>query len=633
MVQGIANKILRVNLTNRSVSVDEPGDLFYRKYLGGAALIAYYLLKEMKPGADALSPDNILVFGLGPMTGTPVPGASRNSIGAKSPLTGGLVKSDVGGFFGAELKKAGFDALIVEGRADRPVYLWIHDGEVEIRDASSLWGKTVLETQDAIEAELGERFVRTATIGPGGENLVRFACVITDLRNAAGRGGVGAVMGSKNLKSVAVKGRRIPQAADQAKLLEMARWMNNNYMNLGGAGNMHALGTGGAAGMVGGNAQGNLPVRNWGDGSFEEVAKITADVIRDTVRVGMDACPACQVRCKKVVELETESYKVDRRNGGPEYETLGAFGSMLGVDDINAICKANELCSLYSLDTISTGGTIAFAMECVQEEILTPSDTNGLDLRFGNAEAMLQVIELIARREGIGDILAEGSRGAAQRIGRGAEAFAMQVKGVEFGMHEPRLKQGLGLMYAVQANGADHGAGLHDTMVTQEGAGMNSVRALGHMDPLPANDLGPAKVAMVKSSHQQRMFADSLAMCSFVPWTLHQHVDLLRALTGWDYTTVEALAVGERMITMARAFNMREGLTAADDWLPERFFHPTPRGALKNTAIDPEAMKNAIQTYYGMMGWDTETGVPTEEKLQSLGIGWASERMSLQPAR
>ena len=223
MVQGLTHKILRVNLTNRNVSVDEPDDLFYRRYLGGAALIAYYLLKELKPGTDPLSPDNILIFGLGPLTGTPVPGASRNPIGAKSPLTGGLAKGDVGGFFGAELKKAGFDGLIVEGKADKPVYLWIKDGEVEIRDATALWGKTVLETQDAIEAELGERFVRTATIGQGGENLVSFACIMADLRNAAGRGGMGAVMGSKKLKSVAVKGRAIPKAADQTKLMEMAK--------------------------------------------------------------------------------------------------------------------------------------------------------------------------------------------------------------------------------------------------------------------------------------------------------------------------------------------------------------------------------------------------------------------------
>jgi aldehyde:ferredoxin oxidoreductase len=623
MTQGITGKILRVNLTGRRISVDEPDELFYRRYLGGAGFVGYYLLKEMKPGTDPLSPENLLIFALGPITGTPVPGGARNCIGAKSPLTGGMAKSETGGFFGYELKRAGYDCLIVEGRAESPVYLWLHGGEVEIRDASSLWGMTVLETQDAIEAEVGQRMVRTATIGPAGENMAAISCIMTDLRNAAGRGGLGAVMGSKNLKCVAVKGRKVPQANDALKLREMAQWMNKNYMNAGAASH-HALGTGTAASMVGGNSIGNLPVRNWGDGMFEEVEKITADTLRDTVRVAMEACPACQVRCKKVVELETENYKVDRRNGGPEYETLAAFGSYLGIDDLNAICRANELCGLYSLDTISTGSTIGFAMECYEKEILTPKDTGGMDLRFGNVEAMLQVIDLIARREGIGDILADGSLKAAQRIGGGAEEYAMQVKGLEFGMHEPRLKQGLGLAYAVSAFGADHVAGIHDTGYTREGSEMDSVRQLGVPEPLPANDLSPAKAFMVKSQHMWRLFGDSLAICRFVPWTIHQQVELLRAQTGWEYTTVEALALGERVATMGRVFNVREGFTAADDTLPKRFFSPTPRGALKNTAIDPEEMDRAVHTFYRLMGWDPETGVPTEEKLQELGIGWAA---------
>ncbi len=626
MVPGIANKVLRVNLTTRKVSVEEPGELFYRKYLGGAGMVAYYLLKELKPGTDPLSPGNILVIANGPLTGAAMPGGSRCCMGAKSPLSGGIAKGEAGGYFGYEMKRAGYDALVVEGKASSPVYLWLHDGNVQIRDASALWGKTVLETQDAMEAELGERFVRTALIGPAGENLAAISCIITDLRNAAGRGGLGAVMGSKNLKGVAVKGRQVAQPADPEKFRDMAKWMNNNYMNIGAGKSFHELGTGTAAAMVGGNSIGNLPVRNWGDGSFEQVDKITADAVRDTVRVAMEACPACQVRCKKVVELENENYKVDRRNGGPEYETLASFGSFLGIDDLQAICKANELCSLYSLDTISVGGTIAFAMECFENEILTSKDTGGIDLRFGNAQAMLQVVEMIARREGIGDILADGSRKAAERIGGGAAEFSMQVKGIELGMHEPRLKQGLGLIYSVATNGGDHTqAALHDTMFNQEGDGMKPARALGATDPLPVDDLSGAKVAIARNSHLWRMFCDSMVVCGFVPWTFHQHVDILRALTGWEYTTVEALRVGERVATMSRLFNVREGFTAADDNLPRRFFSPTPRGALKDTAIDPQAMSNAIHNFYESMGWDRETGVPTRAKLEDLGVAWAAE--------
>ena len=625
MAKGLANKILRVDLSKGRVWTEEQNDLFYRRYLGGAGILAYYLLKELKPGADPLSPENVLVFAPGPVTGTPMPGASRLCVGAKSPLSGGIAKCEAGGFFGYELKRAGFDALVVQGKADHPVYLWINNGEVEIRDASHLWGQTVLQTQDAIEAELGEKRVRTASIGPAGENLAAISCIMTDLRSAAGRGGLGAVMGSKNLKCVAVKGKTAPQAAEPEKYRELARWMNTNYMNFPAAARFHELGTG--ADMVGGNAIGNLPVLNWGGGQFDDVAKIDAAALRDSYRVAMEACPGCQIRCKKVVELENEAYKVDRRNGAPEYETLAAFGSLLGVNDLAAICRANELCSLNSLDTISLGSTIAFAMECFEKGILTREDTGGIDLRFGNADAMLELIELIARRHGIGDVLADGSRKAAQRIGRGAEELSMQVKGVEFGMHDPRLKQGLGLIYSVAANGADHMTGMHDTLFTQEGRGLEAARSLGSLDPLPANDLSTAKVDRVKNQHLSRNFSDSMVTCHFAPWTLRQQVEMIRALTGWDYTDFEALRQGERVATMARVFNLREGLTAADDQLPKRFFSPTPSGALKNTAIDPEAMARAKRTFYILMGWDPISGVPTQEKLEELGIAWAAAEM------
>lgn len=626
MVKGLVNKIVRVDLSDGRVWTDEQDELFYRRYLGGAGIVSYYLLKEFKPRANALAPENILVFAAGPVTGTAMPGGARLCIGAKSPLSGGMAKSEAGGHFGYELKRAGFDALVVQGKADHPVYLWINNGKVEIRDASNLWGKTVLETQDAIEAELGEKRLRTATIGRAGENLAAISCIMTDLRNAAGRGGLGAVMGSKNLKCVAVKGKSSLPAADPDKYRELARWMSHNFMKaVGMAASIHAVGTGSAASMVGGNAIGNLPVRNWGDGNFDDAAMIATEALRDTYGYETETCPACPVRCKKVLGLEKSSYQGEPRNGGPEYETLAAFGSFLGINDIEAICRANELCSLHSLDTISLGGTIAFAMECFEKEILTREDTGGIDLRFGDAKALLEVIELIAHRRGIGDVLADGSRAAARRIGRGSEEFAMQVKGVEIGMHEPRLKQGLGLMYSIAANGADHGCCGHDTLFSQEGRGMEAVRSLGSLEPLPASDLGTAKVDRVKHLHFVRNFTDSLVTCNFVPWTLRQQVDMLRALTGWDYTDFEALRLGERVATMARLFNLREGLTAADDQLPKRFFAPTPRGALKSTAIDPEAMARAKRTFYTLMGWDPTTGVPTREKLEELGIGWAAQ--------
>lgn len=627
MPQGFVQKILRVNLSNRSVTVDEPDESFYRKYLGGGAFVAYYLLNETAPGIDPLSEENKMIFAVGPVTGTPMPGGSRICVGAKSPLTGGIAKSELGGYVGYELKRAGFDALIVEGKADAPVYISINNDDVQIKDASAHWGTSVLETHESIEAELNERMLRSMIIGPAGENMSAISCVVGDLRNAAGRGGLGAVMGSKNLKAVVIKGNQAARAAEQSEYIELAKWMNNNYMDVGGR-DFHEFGTGTAAMMVSGNEVGNLPVRNWGDGYFEGVDKITADVIKDTVRVDMEACPACQVRCKKVVELENASFKVDRKAGGPEYETLAVFGSFCGIDDLDAICKANELCNFLSLDTISAGGTVAFAMECFEKGIINLEDTNGLDLSFGNADSMLKVLELMASREGIGDILADGTRKAAERIGNGAEELAMHVKGLELGMHEPRLKQGLGLSYAVNAIGGDHMATVHDPLYSQEGPGMDKARSLGVPDPLKIDDLGPGKVNAIMRHHFWRMFGDSAIICHFVPWTFNQQVNIIRLVTGWDFSGTEAMLIGERVATMSRAFNMREGLTAADDTLPKRFFSPTPRGGLESTPIDPVAFDGAVHTFYRMMGWDSESGLPTNDKLVELGIDWAEEAIS-----
>jgi aldehyde:ferredoxin oxidoreductase len=626
MVKGIANKILRVDLTNRKVWVEEPNETFYRKHLGGAGFIPYYLLKETKPGIDALSPENLLIFAMGPMTGMPMPGAARNAVGCKSPLTDGIAKSDVGGHFGWEFKRAGFDACIVQGKADKPVYLWVHDGEVEIKDASHLWGKTCLETQDTVCEELGDNNIKFAAIGQGGENMVRFACVMNDLKDAAGRGGTGAVMGSKNLKAIAVRGKSLPsEPADYDKIRELGRWMNTSFAEISaGAKGLSEVGTGAAAGMIGGNEAGNLPVRNWSDGFFEGTEKITADAVVKGLGAKMEGCTACNIRCKKVVSLDAP-YKVDPRNGGPEYESLGSLGSLCGVDDLAAICKANELCNLYSLDTISAGATVSFATECFENEIVTTEDTGGVELRFGSGEALIQGIEMIAKREGIGDILAEGAKKAADKIGHGSDEFAIHAKGLEVPMHEPRLKQALGLTSAIEAQGADHCAGMHDTMYSEDGPGIQAMHSFGHYEPLAIDDLGPQKVALAKTHHISRHFVDSMGCCSMPPWKISDLAEIVSAITGWEFTTTEAMLIGERTVTLNRVYNMREGFTSADDKLPKRYFAPTPRGGLKDTALDPEVFQNAIHTWYYMFGWDRETGVPTTEKLAELAVPWAAE--------
>ncbi len=610
---GYNGKILRVNLSDKSVRAEPTDEVFCRKYLGGAGFIVYFLWQELRAGTDPLGPDNKLIFAAGPVTGAPIPGSGRNCVGAKSPLTGGIAKSEVGEFWGAELKRAGYDAIIIEGKADKPVYLWIHDGETDIRDARHLWGKNTRETQEAIRSELGNSLIRVALIGPAAENLVRYACIMNGLYDAAGRGGLGAVMGSKNLKAIAVRGHRAPPLVNPEHARELRYWLSAN---------MHLVRErvefGSGAGMEGSEATGNLPVRNFRDGLFPAAGKINAQTIKDTIRVGMEGCFGCPVRCKKMVRFE-EPYPVDPAYGGPEYETLAALGSNCGIDDLKAIARANELCGAYALDTISTGGVIAFAMECFENGLLNLKDTDGMELRFGNARAMLQTIELIARRQGIGDLLAEGTARAAQKIGTRAEEFAVHVKGLEPGLHEPRLKVGLGLGFMVNPHGADHGCNLHDTAYLK-GPQWEEVKSLGFIEPIPIDDIGPRKVALFKAIQLKRLLLDCLLVCQIMPYTYQQLAEMTAAVTGWDTSIVEQMTAAERILTTARLFNLRDGFTAADDTLPQRFFQPKTDGVLANKALDRAKMEKARSYYYTLMGWDAHSGVPSPEKLEELGI-------------
>ena len=616
---GYNGNILRVNLSKDKVSTESPDEVFYRRYMGGEGFVAYYLLKELETGIDPLGPENKLIFAAGPVTGAPIPGSGRNSIGAKSPLTGGFGESEVGGHWGAELKHAGFDAVIIEGKSDSPVYLWIHDGEAEIRDASRIWGKETGDAQRIIRKELNDRLVRVALIGPGGERLVRYACVIVDLKDAAGRTGMGAVMGSKNLKAVAVRGHGRTEVSDGKALTELSRWLSQRLEGFWA----HEYGTG--SNLDAGVASGNLPIRNFRDGDFPNANALSAETIKETVRIGMEGCYACSVRCKKIVKID-EPFTVDPIYGGPEYETLAALGSNCGVDDLKAVCKANELCNRYSIDTISAGVSIAFAMECYENGLLTDEDTGGLKLNFGNAEAMLKMVEMICKREGLGDLLAEGVKRASEKIGKESEKFAVHVKGQEVPMHEPRFKRSLGIGYAVSPTGADHMHNLHDTILTVRGQQLDNLAALGILEPIPLEDLGPRKVRALIYFVDWRVLDNCLLLCDFLPWSYIQKTDIVRAVTGWNTTAWELMKIGERATTMARIFNIREGFKKQDDWLPERFFHPKTSGALSKTAIDPEKLRNAIDTYYKMMGWD-ENGVPTREKLEELDIGWAASSL------
>jgi len=610
---GYNGKILRVNLSQKRVSEETIDELFCRRYLGGAGFASYFLWKELPQGIDPLGAENKLVFATGPVTGLQLPGSGRHCVGAKSPLSEGIAKSEVGGYWGVELKRAGYDTIIIEGKADKPVYLWIHDGEASIREASHLWGMNTKEAQESIRTELGDNLVQLALIGPAGETLVRYACIMHGLYDAAGRGGLGAVMGSKNLKAIAVRGNKAPKAAAPERVRELRQWLLANLHLVEG---LREFGTGDVMDVY--EAIGNLPVRNFRDGLFPGVTKISAQTIRDTIRVGMNGCFGCPIRCKKVVKIK-EPYPVDPAYGGPEYETLAAFGSNCGIDDLKAISKASEFCNAYSLDTISTGGVIAFAMECFEKGLLTIKDTGGIELKFGNTEALLKLIPLITRREGIGDLLAEGTARAAKNIGSGAEELAMQVKGVEMGLHEPRLKPGLGLGYMVNPHGADHETNLQDTNYATPSQ-IAELMPLGILEPPLLDDIGPRKVALFRLVQFKTILMDSLSLCDSLPYSYKQLADLVAAVTGWDTSLVEQLQIAERILTVGRLFNCREGFTADDDKLPPRFFQPKTDGVLSEKTLDAAKVEKAKHYYYTLMGWDARTGVPTAEKLEELYI-------------
>lgn len=610
---GYNGRLLRVDLTNRRLSPENISPDVCRKYLGGAGFVAYYLWKEVPPGTDSLGPANKLVFALGPASGLLFPGSARNCIGAKSPLTGGVAKSEVGESWAAEMKRAGFDIVVVEGRSDRPVYLWIHDGHAEIKDASSLWGSYTAETQASIRSELGDERVRIASIGPGGENLVRYACVMNGLFDAAGRGGLGAVMGSKRLKAIAVRGTGQPVVANSEAIRELRSWFLSDARRLK---SFREYGTGVALPTM--EAIGNLPVRNFRDGLFPEAGSIGAEAVKNTIRQAMDGCFACPVRCKKRVAASQPRH-IDPAYGGPEYETLASLGSNCGISDLQAICKGNELCNANSLDTISTGATIAFAMECFEAGLLTKGDTSGIDLRFGNADAMLEVIDLIARRKGVGALLAEGSARAAREIGNGAENFAVHSKGLEAGMHDPRVKAGLGLGYMVNPHGADHCCNMHDTAYTHPKQ-LIPLNPLGFYGPYEPDEIGPRKVALFTALQLHSITVDSLVTCLFFPYSYQQLSDLVAAITGWKTGVPDLMRMSQRTLTVARLFNIGNGLTSADDTLPPRFYQPKTDGVLEDKPLDRARFEAARSYYYLLMGWDRNTGAPLPERLEELEI-------------
>ncbi|MFC2028593.1 aldehyde ferredoxin oxidoreductase family protein [Chloroflexota bacterium] len=643
MAKGYNGKILHVNLTTGQIKVEEPGETFYRKYMGGSAMALHYILKNMPAGANPLGAENVLVFALSVLTGAAISGQSRMTAAAKSPLTGAIGDSQGGGFFPAELKFAGFDAIVIKGKSKKPVYLWINEGSYELRDAGQLWGKITGEAEASIKEELGDEKVEVLQIGPAGEKNVRFAGIFSMSNRANGRTGMGAVMGSKNLKAVVVRGKKRPEAADKDGLKKLAKWGAANLEDSDIAG----LAKYGTAETTGANqTSGTLPTYNYNSGVFDGWEAIDGTTMYDTIlrgasegkqdRMGRDSCYACTVRCKRVVEITEGKYLVDPHYGGPEYETTSTFGNYCAIDDLAAISKANELCNKYGMDTISCGATISWAFEAFNEGKITLEDTDGLDLSWGNAESMVKLVEKIANRDGFGDLLAEGSERAAKKIGRETEQFLITFKGQEAPAHMPRVKRSLSVIYATNPFGADHQSSEHDPAIEEDDFEFYTERmaVLGFTEGLTSRSLSAEKIRFAATTQFMYSAMDSLNLCQFVfgpAWQLYgpkDMVDLVSAVTGWNDVSFDELQrLGERRLNMMRAFNAREGMDRKNDLIPEKLFKPLKGGSSDGWKLDREEVKSALDNYYTFCGWDVKTGNPTRSKLEELDLGWVADLM------
>jgi aldehyde:ferredoxin oxidoreductase len=606
---GWTGKLLRVDLTTGRHRVEDiPGDWLH-DYIGGRGVADRYLWAEADPRVDPLAPENKLMFATGPLTGTPVSCGARYMVVTKGPLTGAVTTSNSGGHWGPELKFAGYDLLILEGRAPRPSYLFIYDDAVELRDARALWGKTTSETEDGIREDLGIPGVRVAGIGPAGEKLVRFACIINDKHRAAGRSGVGAVMGSKNLKAVAVRGTRGIPVAQPAAFMKAVWAMRKRLAAAPGRQGMTELGTAQTIDLT--NAFGGCPTRNFESGQFEQAENLNGNSIKDQRMVANKACFACTIACGRVTRLPGETsdkYLVNMhpRNWktageGPEYEAAWALGADTGVGDLDAVIKANWLCNDLGMDPISMGATLAAAMELYERGILTDAQVD-LPLRFGSGEALVRMTEATAYREGFGDDLAEGSKRLGDKF-RHPEIF-MGVKGQEFPAYDPRGFQGMGIAYATCNRGACHLR-----------AWTPGVETSGKMDPHAT----AGKAEWVAHEQDRTTSHDATGVCLFTGTgaPLDDLVACTAAATGVPYTLADFEKAGERTWNLERLWNLRAGLTAADDTLPERLLKvPHKSGPAKGVTVHLDEM---LPVYYRARGWD-EQGVPSREKLAELGL-------------
>lgn len=612
---GFMGRILRVNLTEGRVSEEPINEEWAIKYIGGAGLASRYLYEEMPAGIDPLGPENPLIFMTGPLTGTASPSASRYSVVAKSPQTGIWGQANSGGSFGPALKWSGFDGIIFEGISPEPVYLRIENGAAKLCDASHLWGKNVPETEDQIQTESNGKFT-VAAIGPAGENLVRYAAIMNNKHRAAGRCGLGAVMGSKRLKAIACSGNSQISLANREQFSSQSKrqysLLDESLMKVA----FDTFGTTMVSDLV--NVRGGYPTRNWQEGVFEEIEEVNAQALNEKVLIEGVNCFACPVSCGRKSEIREGKWK-GRSGEGPEYETTNTFGAMCGISDMNAITMANYLCNEFGLDTISAGSSVAFAMECYEKGILTDEHTGGLEIRFGDTDLIVNLVEMIAKREGVGDLLAEGTRVMAEKLGQGSEDFAMHVKGLELPAYDPRAVKICGLAYVTANRGGDHMSAYIEgpTFVDLPYLLIEDSRIA---DPFVAN---PEEAKVVVDLENALSMFDALGGCKFmgILVTAEEYSELVASATGWDFGVDDFRKSGERLYNLGRVLCVREGATREQDRLPARLMEdPLPGGPAEGMVIDKETIEMMKDAYYECRGWDLATGIPTREKLTELGL-------------
>jgi aldehyde:ferredoxin oxidoreductase len=603
MLNGYGGQVLRVDLTRGTINKTELDPDLARDYLGGRGFAAKVLYSELETGAHPLGKANKLVAAAGPLSGLLIPGAGKTTFAAKSPATGGYADSNVGGMFSAEMKYAGYDLIIVEGVSPKPVYLFIEDDTVELRDAKAYWGQGAITAETMLKEDLGEEF-QIALIGPGGENLVKFGCICHDFGRQAGRAGVGTVMGSKRLKAIAVRGTKSIPVADVNEFRRVGREMYD-FCKASDAWDVWVrLGTAGV--NVPSNEWGSFPTRNFQTGHFEDMDKMTGEYMREKIVITDKACFGCPCACGKY----SYTKKWDVRVEGPEYETAAFLGTDVGVSDIEDVAYANYLCDELGIDTISTGNVIAFATECFERGVISSKDTGGLELSFGDSEAVFELIQKIARREGIGDTLAEGARHAAQVFGGGSSHYAMQIKGLEISGYESRNAPAMMLAYMTADVGAHH----------------NRAWAITYDIEVGREAVTEDKAAKVIELQHIRPLIDCLGACR-LQWVelgmpLELYVPAMEAITGIDRSWEDLTHVAERVWNLTRAFWAREidGFGREWDYPPPRWYSdPTPTGPSKGKLVSRENVEKLLDMYYEQRGW-TADGLPTREKLDQLGL-------------